>query len=113
MDLKLLERFLSAMMPPHPAAKQTVDIAFDCMKTHPMTAVPTIGMMIGQAQHRLYGDNEAEAANCARMLLTGVMIAWASEDAELRRVIIDEYLERGAKLRGENVVDFFDKKAGR
>jgi hypothetical protein len=113
MDLKRIERFLSAMMPSVFDAKDSVNIAFECMKAHPMTAVPTITNMIGRLQGALYSMDKREQQIASSAVLTGVMIAWATEDQFLRECIIDHYLEQSAKLRGENVVDFFDKKAGR
>lgn len=113
MDLKLLERFLSAMMPPIPAAKEAVNTAFECMKAHPMAAIPTVGLMIGQQQQKLYSSSEVEQVTAARGILTGIMIAYCTENPALRKYILEDYLERSAVLRGENIIDFFDKKAGR
>lgn len=113
MDLKLLERFLSTMMPPLPAAKEAVNTAFSCMQAHPMTAIPTVGMMIGKFQHKLYSQSVEEQAEAASQVLTGVMISYASENQELRKYIIDDYLERMSLLQGDNVINFHDKKAGR
>ncbi len=46
-------------------------------------------------------------------LLTGVMLAWASEDKFLRETILEHYINESEKRLGKNVVSFFDKKAGR
>ena len=113
MDLKLIERFISAVMPPVPAAKESVNIAFECMKAHPLTAVPTITMMIQRVQHSLYCGDETYQSIASSAMLTGVMIAWASEDKFLKECIMENYLEHAAKLRGENIIDLWDKKAGR
>lgn len=111
MDLKLIERFLSAMMPAK--GKASVHTAFECMRADPGTAIPSVGMMIGRVQHQLYSDDEAIQAAACGQLLTGIMIAWSSESPALRKYILEDYLERDALLRGENVISFFDKKAGR
>src|ERR1700742_1665354 len=101
MDIALIERFLQAMTPP--AGKTTVTTAFDCMKAHPMTAVPTIGVMIGKFQHQLYSPDENDQARAMRLVLTGVMLAWATENPELRKYILEDYLEQSSKLQGENI----------
>lgn len=111
MDLKLIERFLHAMVPPagHPA----VHTAFECMRAEPMTAVPTLGMMIGRLQHKLYSLDETEQVAAAHQVLTGIMIAWSSETPTLKKYIIDDFLERSALMQGANIINFWDKKAAK
>lgn len=109
MNIKLVEQFIQEMMPPE--GKSTVNLAFECMKANPISAVPTIGTFLQQLQQRLYSYDEAEQSIAARNVLTGVMICWATEHPELQKILIDGFLERGKKLRGDNVVDFFSKKA--
>lgn len=113
MDLKLVERFLQAMMPPE--GMSTIHTAFECLRGPPEQCVPAVGLMIGKFQGKIYGPEvtESQQASAVGILLTGIMIGWASEQAELKKYIIEDYLERNSKLRGENVVSFFDKKAGR
>lgn len=110
MNLKLIERFIQAMMPPE--GKSTVNTAFKSM-TDPSTAVPTVGLWVGQFQQRLYEGDERVQAEAVKLVLTGIMIAHAVEDASLRKTIVEEFIQRGVRARGENVIDFFDKKAGR
>lgn len=111
MDLKLIEKFLQAMMPAE--GKPAVNTAFECMRAHPMSAVPSIGMMVGRLQQRLYSSDENEQVAGASNVLVGVMIAWASEDPALRKYIIEDYLEQDQRKRGENVIDFWQGRAGR
>lgn len=111
MDLKLIERFVQAMVPPE--GQQSVEIAFQCLRGEPIVAVQTIGMMIGRVQQHLYSDNPVEQMKATSFMLTGIMIGWASTHPEVRRVLLEEYLERASKMRGDNVVSFHDWKAGR
>lgn len=110
MDLKIIEKYLQAMMPPNPIAHDSVRIAFECMKAHPLTAIPTIGMMISRLQQRLYSLDEKEQAFAGSNVLVGVMIGWASENAELRKYIMEDYLEHISRAQGKNVVNFWQKK---
>lgn len=111
MDLNLIERFVKAMVPVE--GHEAVGIAFTSIQANPLTAVQTIGMMIGRLQQHLYSGVEIEQMKATSFMLTGIMIGWASTQPELKRVLLDEYLGRDAKIRGENVVDFREWKAKR
>ena len=111
MDLKLVERFVMAMMPPK--GKPAIDTAFDCMRGEPVSALATVGTMIARFQEKLYSVDEAEQALATHQLLTGIMICWCTERDDLRKYILEDYLKRAALLRGDNILEFSDEKAKR
>jgi len=109
MDLALVEKFISAMSPAR--GKSAVHTAFECMKAAPESSIPTIGVMIAKFQYQMCGQDENSQAKAMGNLLTGVMIARASEITHLKKHILEDYLEQVAKIKGENVTDLFQKKA--
>lgn len=112
MDLRLIERFLQAMMPP--SGMPAVNTAFQIIGGPIHNSTAPISVMIAQFQMELFSEkDEAIQAKATRLVLTGIMLAWMSENPILKKQILEDYVERSAKLRGEHIISFHDRKAGR
>jgi hypothetical protein len=110
-DIKLLEKFLFAMMAG--PAKQAVATCFDSLKADPVSALNLAGGMISSFQMKYYTSEEKEPAKMLSDVIVGILMAYTTDHPLLKEQILLPYLEQSARVRGEHVIDFFEKRAGR
>lgn len=106
-DLVLLEKFLLLVVPDE--AKATVQQNFQDIREDPIHALM---ITMGRAQGLMEKDDEPQPHKFffANGVFLGIIMAYFAVHPDDKR-IFQGWLDQHARNQGENVVDFFAKKA--
>ena len=106
-DLKILEQFMLELC--HENAKPAINSCFEGLRDHP---VPNTLSFLHQMGSAIKDGQTTESWACVNGLLVGISLAATSRNPHMLHIITD-FLELQRKKKGENVVDFFQAKAGK
>lgn len=106
-NLTLLQKLLLEMIPSD--AKPGITTCFEALKVKPMEQTLSFCHQMGDAIRNDHTEGHGATING---MMIGLALAHMSTAPEFIQ-FINGYLKRRADERGENVVDFFQKKAGK
>ena len=106
-DLVLLEKFLASLVPDE--AANALNSAFDQFNKFPFPMAQNCMFTMKQ----MFENENLELRICGvNCIVAGIFLASLSQDDETK-AIFTGWLDSHAKAKGENVVSFMQKKAGR
>lgn len=105
MNLDLARRFLLEFLPEE--AHAPVHDVFEGLVKNPFLVLNN-GMIVTEMKH-LKDDNKLVVTAAANGMITGLALAHCMERAEICKHM-EMYLEEASKRKGENVINFLNRK---
>lgn len=108
MNIVLIEKFISCLAPA--SAKKAINSMFVGMKEDPS------GLIMQGFQHlsdTIRDEGSTESAAAVNGILLGIALVYTTHQNKDMEKILKGYLDCASRMKGENVINFWEAKAGK